>query len=195
MGSSAVQNTFSTLPLHVSSIIDEMPTAAMEQINTEEDIKNKKAPAQPPKKKPAGGAHGKDGIFSPVVLAAKGVMGDDAQFNKLRAKVISMHSDVIKNFVDTSDTAFGQAVLKRLFEIADGDKSGTIEESELKKAFEAIGFDWLKDKQVRGIMSKFDANENGKLELEEWLIAAPKTLRTNLVKLAKKNGGDLGFLA
>jgi hypothetical protein len=31
--------------------------------------------------------------------------------------------------------------------------------------------------------------------MEEWMREAPKTLRTNLVKLAKQNGGDLGLLA
>jgi hypothetical protein len=32
------------------------------------------------------------------------------------------------------------------------------------------------------------------IDFEEFAKAAPKVLRTNLVKLAKQNGNDLGFL-
>ena len=43
-------------------------------------------------------------------------------------------------------------------------------------------------------MKRADLNKNGVLEYDEFVVAAPKTLRTNLVKLAKKNGGEMGLL-
>ena len=39
-----------------------------------------------------------------------------------------------------------------------------------------------------------DANGDGVISIEEFCTEAPKTLKTNLVKLAKQNGSDLGFL-
>ena len=33
------------------------------------------------------------------------------------------------------------------------------------------------------------------ISLEEFMDEAPRTLKTNLVKLAKNNGGDMGLLA
>ncbi|KAL7490413.1 hypothetical protein ACHAWT_000013, partial [Skeletonema menzelii] len=68
------------------------------------------APAKKTPKKKANAAH-KEGIFSPIVVAAGTVLGPE-QLNKVRAKVISIHSDLIKSFVGTSDSAFGQAVLQ-----------------------------------------------------------------------------------
>lgn len=135
----------------------------------------------------------KDGIFSPVVLAAKAVIGDE-QMNKARAKVISLHSDVIANFVSTAQWRTGQAALKTLFQVADKNANGLLEEDELKLALQTLGFDWLKEKQVKGIFKRADTDENGAIDLEEFMAEAPKTLKTNLTKLAKKNGGELGFL-
>jgi hypothetical protein len=191
-------------PLHVLATSQfetpEENTTLMEARSTAEET----APeiATPPKKKqPAASKtaapHGKQGPLSPVVLAAKAVMGkDESRFNKLRAKVISLHSDVIESFiVGTSDTVVGRAISKQLFELADHDHNGSIERMELAQAFQTLGFDWLKEKQVEGIFQRADKDENGHIELEEWLAEAPKTLRTNLIKLAKKNGGELGLLA
>ena len=138
-------------------------------------------------------AHGKEGVFSPVVTTLKSVMGED-ELNKLRGKAITMHSDVIKNFVGTSDSAFGQAVLKSMFAAADVDRNGTLEASELEKALKTLGFRYLNEKQLRGIFERADADKDGHIDLDEWMKDAPKTLRTNLVKLAKQNGGDMGFL-
>ena len=140
-----------------------------------------------------GGAIHKQGIFSPAVLAAKAVLGDE-QLNKIRAKAISMHSDVIKQFVDTYEMPTGQAALKTLFTICDKDGNGILTEDELSAAFQSIGFTWLKEKQVKGILKRADADDNGAIDYEEFINEAPKTLRTNLVKLAKQNGGELGFL-
>lgn len=143
--------------------------------------------------KAANDGHGKTGPFAPLVLMTKEVMGE-TELNKLRAKAISMHSDVIGKFVETSETSFGQQALKVMFAMADKDKSGTIDEEELKYAMRAMGFDHLKEKQILGIFERADLDANGALDFEEWKLEAPKTLRTNLIKLAKKNGGELGFL-
>lgn len=149
----------------------------------------------PPKKKKEakGGAAHSQGIFSPVVKAAKAVLGDD-KLNKVRGKAISMHSDVIASFVSTAEWPTGQAALKALFTVADKNGNGLIEEEELVTAFHALGFTWLQEKQVRGIFQRADTDDNGSIDLQEWMNEAPKTLRTNLTKLAKKNGGELGFL-
>jgi hypothetical protein len=66
----------------------------------------------------ASGAHKAEGVVSPAVLLTEKVVGDD-RLNKIRAKVISLHSDVIGNFVETYDTPFGRSFLKSLFEVAD----------------------------------------------------------------------------
>jgi len=149
----------------------------------------KKAPA--PKKK-ANAAH-KEGIFSPIVVVAGTILGQD-QLNKVRGQVISIHSDLIKSFVGTSDSAFGQAVLQQLFKYVDADNSGYIDKEELSVALSMLGFKWLKEKQVNGIFKRADVNEDGKISLEEFMDEAPRTLKTNLVKLAKNNGGDMGLL-
>ena len=151
------------------------------------------APKAPKKVTESKNSH-KEGLFTPVVLTAKTILGEE-QLNQVRGKAISLHSDVISSFVETAESPFGTAVLKTLFTIADKDASGTIEEEELKTAVSLLGFTWLQDKQVRGIIDRADKNGDGKIDMEEWTKEAPKTLRTNLVKLAKKNGADLGFLS
>lgn len=156
-------------------------------------------PAAPKKQTPSSAANKNKktdakGPFAPLVLLSKDVLGDE-KLNKIRAKAISLHSDVIANFVETADTPTGQRVLKWLFELADVDHNGAIDEQELAMALQKLGFDHLKQKQVAGIFARADADGNGVLEYDEWKAEAPKTLRTNLIKLAKKNGHDLGFLA
>jgi EF-hand domain pair len=151
------------------------------------------APQKQPKRAPKS-QHSQKGVFAPVVLLAKDVLGEE-QLNKVRAKAISLHSDVISNFVDTSNSAFGQTVLKALFNVVDTNRNGVVDEEELAQALTKLGFEWLKDKQVKGIFERADRDNNGRIDLEEWITEAPKTLRTNLIKLAKKNGGELGFLA
>lgn len=169
---------------------------AIEAVTPQENL-TPSPPARKPlamKKAPKKAAAGhKEGIFSPTVLFMKGVMGD-ATLNKVRGKAISLHSEVIATFVDTSDSVFGDAVLRSLFKLADKDGNGTICKDELQIALHSLGFSWLQEKQVNGIFSRADADGNGAIDLEEWIKEAPKTLRTNLTKLAKKNGGELGFL-
>lgn len=172
-----------------SSMPSEFPTFDKEEQTPQE------SEAAPEKKKiPSKAKHGESGLFSPIVLLVKDFMGNDKDFNKLRAKAISIHSDVISSFVNTSENAVGQTVLKTLFRLADADKNGFIEEGELRSALNLLGFDWLQGKQVAGILKRADKDENGVLDIDEWMSEAPKTLRTNLIKLAKKNGGELGFL-
>jgi hypothetical protein len=138
----------------------------------------------------------KTGVLSPVVILFKNAMRDDEKFNKLRAKGISLHTGVISGFVDTSDTAFGRAVLQSLFDVVDRNRNGLIEEPELVNALQTLGwFNWLQAKQIHGIFERADKDHNGELDFNEWLIEAPKTLRKSLIKLAKKNGGELGLLA
>jgi hypothetical protein len=150
-------------------------------------------PVAPKKKATKKGEH-KEGVFSPMVLFVKGVLGDEL-LNKVRGKVISLHSDVIGSFVETSESTFGDAVLRSLFKLADKDNNGTICKNELQYAVQSLGFSWLQDKQIEGIFQRADRDGNGSIDIEEWVKEAPKTLRTNLVKLAKKNGGDMGLLA
>eukprot|EP00522_Entomoneis_paludosa_P003629 CAMPEP_0172468450 /NCGR_PEP_ID=MMETSP1065-20121228/61281_1 /TAXON_ID=265537 /ORGANISM="Amphiprora paludosa, Strain CCMP125" /LENGTH=205 /DNA_ID=CAMNT_0013225841 /DNA_START=12 /DNA_END=629 /DNA_ORIENTATION=+ len=162
-------------------------------IDVAEEPKPKtKAPLKkslPVKKNPA---H-KEGVFSPVVYWAKNLLGDE-KLNSFRAKAISLHSDVIKGFVATADSAFGNQVLQFLYTVADKNGNGQIEEEELELALKTLGFKWLQRKQIQGIFARAGGKEKGYITMEEWMSEAPKTLKTNLVKLAKTNGGDLGFL-
>lgn len=168
----------------VDDTVADMPSVDLETPATK--------PVTTPKPKRSAPKHN-EGILSPLVLLTKDVVGD-AQLNKLRAKAISMHSDVIGSFVDTSSSDFGISVLRSFFEWSDRNHNGLIEEDELADALHALGFDWLKEKQVHGIFNRADSDQNGSIDVDEWINEAPKTLRTNLIKLAKKNGGELGLL-
>lgn len=134
------------------------------------------------------------GVFSPIVLFSKSVLGDE-NLKKFRQKVINAHSDVIANFVDTSSTEFGEAVLRTLFNMADKDGNGTICEKELEDALKSLGFTWVNEKQAKIMFKRTDKDKSGEIDMEEWMAAAPMTLRVNLIKLAKKNGEDMGLLA
>jgi EF-hand domain pair len=190
----ATSNAFALTPLNkpLSTISF---SATGQQLPYFVDVVEPSTPESPkaPKKKVEPNSH-KEGLFSPLVLSAKKVLGEE-RLNKVRAQAISLHSDAIASFVATSETPFGDSALKTLFSIADKDGSGTIEEEELKEAFRILGFTWLQEKQIRGILERADLNQDGRLDIDEWKREAPKTLRTNLIKLAKKNGSDLGFLA
>ena len=78
--------------------------------------------------------------------------------------------------------------------MVDTDNSGYLDKSEVAVALNMLGFKWLKDKHVGKIFERADANGDLEISLEEFMIEAPKTLRTNLVKLAKNNGGEMGLL-
>ena len=117
------------------------------------------------------------------------------ELNKLRADVIAKHSKVISAFVDTSDSKFGQLVLARMFEAADKDGNGTLDREEVREALHALGFTFIEKKQIDIIFDRADMDENEVIDFEEFVNEAPKTLRSSLVKMAKQNGHDLGFLA
>ena len=85
--------------------------------------------------------------------------------------------------------------LEKLFEIADVDGSGTIDREELELALKKLGFSHLTEAQIDKIMDKADSDDNCVIDYDEFVDNAPKTLKTQLVKLAKNNGADLGFLS
>jgi len=159
-------------------------------------IKPAKKPTPKAKKPPAEAAAAtahKEGLFSPIVFGAKTILGEES-LNQIRGKVIGKHSEVISNFVNTYDTPFGNAVARNIFAIMDKNRDGVVDENELAMSFKALGFTWLQEKQVSGILKRADKDDNGLIDYSEFMDELPKTLRTNLIKLAKKNGGDLGFL-
>merc|ERR1712129_140326 len=84
---------------------------------------------------------------------------------------------------------------KSLFEAADKDDNGTWDKEEVKEALHAMGFKFIQDKQINTIFKKADQDNNDVIDFEEFVKETPKTLRVSLVKLAKQNGHDLGFLA
>mmetsp|Transcript_4789 Transcript_4789/g.9495 ORF Transcript_4789/g.9495 Transcript_4789/m.9495 type:complete len:184 (+) Transcript_4789:63-614(+) len=139
-------------------------------------------------------ANAKDGLFSPFVKGAKAALGEK-ELNALRGKVIAEHSKVISAFVETSESKFGKIALKKLFEAADTDGNGVLDKEEIRAAIKALGFSHLKDEQIEGIISRADVDENAVVDFEEFVRDAPLTLRTNLIKKAKVNGNDLGFLS
>ena len=134
------------------------------------------------------------GIFAPAVKGAKAVMGTK-ELNALRADIIAKHTKVISAFVDTNESPFGQIVIRKMFEAADKDGNGTLDRQEVKDALKALGFTFVEDKQIDQIFSRGDTNKDDVIDFEEFVKETPKALRTNLVKLAKSNGHDLGFLA
>ena len=152
----------------------------------------KAAPAKPAKKPKK--VVSNQGIFAPLVLGAKRVMGEQ-ELKELRASIITKHSKVIANFVDTSDSPFGQLVLKQMFAYADKDGNGTLDKEEVSAALKDLGFGFYNEKQIEQIVNRADTDDNEVIDFEEFVKETPKTLRTGLIKLAKQNGHDLGFLA
>jgi len=135
------------------------------------------------------------GLFAPAVLLTKIIIGE-RRFNSLRGKIIGLHSDIIAKFTKTANTTkFGTDVLKILFDAADKDRNGTIDQQELTDALGALGFNFLKDKQIAGIYKRADTNNDGKIDFDEWVVEAPKVLKNNLTKLAKQNGTAMGLMA
>mmetsp|Transcript_46733 Transcript_46733/g.50412 ORF Transcript_46733/g.50412 Transcript_46733/m.50412 type:complete len:265 (-) Transcript_46733:278-1072(-) len=146
------------------------------------------------KKNPLEDMSNDEGLFAPAVLLTKNIVGTK-ELNALRARIIKEHTNVIGKLTETSDSAFGDTVLKLLFDLADKDGNGTIDEAELQRALNAIGCGFIPEQQINGMFKRADKDGNCGLDYEEWCQAAPKTLKTALVKLAKKNGHELGFLA
>ena len=61
-------------------------------------------------------------------------------------------------------------------------------------ALKDLGFDFLNDKQIEQVLKRADSDENGVIDFEEFCQETPTVLRKGLVKMAKNNGHDLGFL-
>jgi len=127
-----------------------------------------KKPAAEKKRKPAA-----NGIFAPVVKGAKALMGEE-ELNKLRGEVIAQHSKVISAFVDTSESPFGQLVIRKMFEAADKDGSGGVDKEELRAALKALGFDFLEEKQVSGILERADTSGDEVIDFEEFVKETPR---------------------
>ena len=127
----------------------------------------------------------KNGIFSPIVRLAKRIVGKE-RFLSFRGRVIGAHTKVIQAFVDTSDSPFGCLALEKLFELADLDGDGTVDRDELEKALKKLGFYHLSAGQIDAIMKRADSDENCVIDYDEFVKEAPKTLKTNLVKLAQR---------
>jgi uncharacterized membrane protein YphA (DoxX/SURF4 family) len=162
---------------------DRLSASRMQEV-LEKTVKEKKAEVE---------AAASSGPLEMFVLTVRDVVGKE-QFQKLRAKVIKEHSNVINEFVDTSDGEFGQNVLKTMFEVADKDKSGTLDREELREAMKALGFVGTTDKDLDKIFKKVDKDKNEVIDFEEFVQGAPAVLKKQLSELAKTNGKDLGFL-
>ena len=76
----------------------------------------------------------------------------------------------------------------------DAARAGTLDKDEVTAALKDLGFDFLDEKQVAQIVGRADKDGNEVIDFEEFVKETPTTLRRGLVKLAKKNGHDLGFL-
>ena len=79
--------------------------------------------------------------------------------------------------------------------MADRDGSGDIDRDELRDALNFLGFSHLSEEAIAKIFERADLNGDTTIDFEEFMREAPSTLRTNLTKLAKTNGNDLGFLS
>ena len=101
-----------------------------------------------------GGVH-KEGVFSPIIVLAKKVL-EQYKLNKLRGKAITTHSDVISSFIDTHKTHFGQTTLSGLYCVADTDGDSKLSTDKMRSVLHALGFIWLKEKQIDGIMKRVD---------------------------------------
>eukprot|EP00929_Paragymnodinium_shiwhaense_P012202 TRINITY_DN11895_c0_g1_i7.p2 TRINITY_DN11895_c0_g1~~TRINITY_DN11895_c0_g1_i7.p2 ORF type:complete len:122 (+),score=55.08 TRINITY_DN11895_c0_g1_i7:217-582(+) len=121
-------------------------------------------------------------------------MGDET-LNSIRSYLIKLHGDAQAAVIETHPTEFGQATMTWLFEQADTDGNGTIDKQELKDALHRLGFEWMDDARVDKLFLKADKDENESIDLDEFKATSPKFLQQSLIKLAKKNGADLGFLS
>ena len=133
----------------------------------------------------------KNGIFSPIVRLAKRIVGKE-RFLSFRGRVIGAHTKVIQAFVDTSDSPFGCLALEKLFEMADLDGDGTIDRDELEKALKKLGLLPLIWGAARRDHEARRRRRQASSTMMNSCKEAPKTLKTNLVKLAKNNGAELG---
>jgi len=181
----------------ISQTVAELVTTARE-VSVMKDAAKKVSTS---KKASTGGRLSQVGIFSPIVEAAKAVLGEEELAN-FRGEAIKAHTAVITAFAaslspqaDPGQTYFGEATIRSMFKLADADGSGSVDVEELRNVVKTLGFKWLEDdSKISKIMDKMDKDGNEMIDLEEFMASAPVVLRQNLVKLAKKNGNELGFL-
>jgi len=136
----------------------------------------------------------KDGPFTPTVVGFKVLMGEE-NLNSFRRAMIQLHGDAQAAAIDTHDTSYGQAIMEWLFNEADADNNGSIDKEELISACKKLGFEWMDAKRADKLIKKADKNEDGVIQLDEFKTSAPKFFKQSTLKLAKKNGADLGFLS
>ena len=83
-----------------------------------------------------------------------------------------------------------------IFRLTDADGNGQLDKAELKRLLKTrLGFVWLDDAKIDDLVGRMDADANDLISYEEFVDSFPRILKTNLIKLAKKNGDDLGFLS
>eukprot|EP00929_Paragymnodinium_shiwhaense_P082843 TRINITY_DN4385_c1_g1_i1.p1 TRINITY_DN4385_c1_g1~~TRINITY_DN4385_c1_g1_i1.p1 ORF type:complete len:184 (-),score=41.87 TRINITY_DN4385_c1_g1_i1:325-876(-) len=136
----------------------------------------------------------KDGIFTPTVVGFKVLLGQK-KLDAIRGYLIKAHGDAQAAAIDTHETTFGQGAMEWLFNRADQDGNGVIDKAELKEAVQRLGFAWMDDKKVDQLFKKADKDENDEIDLQEFKTVSPKYFKQSLIKLAKKNGSELGFLS
>lgn len=185
----------------ISQTVAELVTTAREVSVTKNDAKK----VSTSKKASTGGRLSQVGIFSPIVEAAKAVLGEEELAN-FRGEAIKAHTAVITAFAASlspqadpgkTDTfkLFGESTIRSMFKLSDADGSGSVDVGELHNVVKTLGFKWLEDdSKIKKLMDKMDKDGNEMIDLEEFMQTAPVVLRQNLVKLAKKNGNELGFL-
>ena len=102
-------------------------------------IDKKKAPQKPVVQ---------EGVFAPAVKLTAQVMGRK-ELNAFRASVIAEHTKVISAFVDTSESEFGQIVLKQLFEAACVNRPRTTHVPARSSALSARTHMWVHNARAR----------------------------------------------
>lgn len=85
-------------------------------------------------------------------------------------------------------------LIAEFFKWADTDENEYLDPKEVKIAFRELGFTFITDKNVDGLVARGDANSDGLLDVDEFIAVAPSYLRKNCAKMAAKNGNELGLM-
>ena len=116
---------------HFATTSPNTPTVTSNIFSSEAKL-NAPVHMSPPKKtsmKKKAGSH-QEGIFLPAVYTAKIILGE-TELNKVRAKTISLHSDIIKSFVETANSSFGQWALVDMCKVADENGNEKLDNDEV----------------------------------------------------------------